>query len=79
MRLLSVLSVLVLLGVAGCASAPDHPRGVFDLSDDPGSSPGPVRPNGLPNASHRGGTVGGLPGAGVNTGSDGAAGGSPGF
>ncbi len=68
MRSLSVFPVLALLGIAGCASAPDHPRGVFDLSDDP--SPGPVRPSGLPNPSHHGGNAG-FPGAGVSAGSNG--------
>ncbi len=76
---LSILSILVLLGVAGCGSGPDHPRGVFDLSDDPGPSPGPVRSDGLPSASHRGGNVGGLPGAGVNTGSGIGGAGTSGF
>ena len=73
MRSLPVVSILVLLGIAGCATAPDHPRGVFDLSDDPDPSPGTVRP-GLPNASHHGGGVG-FPGAGVSAGSNGGVGG----
>ncbi len=74
MRFPAILFLPAFSGVAGSASGSDRLRGVFDLSDDPGPSPSQVRPNGLPDAPHRGGDAGAFPGGSLDMGAHGGAG-----